>query len=135
MRDEIDANAKIRLVISLIIILLGGFLYCNLKSDTFINQYFDQFLLIKKYNHNNLFLFFIYNWGFDIIWVISFYLMLSVFCKHKYVLIITLFCAIAFEFLQLVFNRLGTFDILDLAFEIICIAVLFLFFIYFRKEG
>ena len=114
--------------------LIGLVLYCNFKSGTFINLFFDKIFLIKRVNHASPFAGFIYNWGFDIIWSISFFLLLSCFCKNKTALIIILIIIVCFEIFQLFFNNYGTFDYFDLLFESLSIMIIYSVFKIEGKE-
>lgn len=134
MRKDFNKHTVIRIVISFLLILVGGFAYCNLKSNTIINVLFDKYLLIEKHNHNSTILLFMYNWGIDFVWICSFYLMLSAFCKHKVSLVISLTISISYEISQLLIKTLGTFDVLDIVAYIIGAVSLYVFYKYFRKE-
>ena len=135
MREKLDKQALVKIIISFGLILIGGFFYCNLKTGTIINELFDDFFLIRKQKHDSLFLFFMFNWGCDLIWASSFYLMLSAFCKHKYSFVLTLIFSIIYELSQRFICRLGTFDIIDLIVQTLCIVTLFIFFKKVRKEA
>lgn len=134
MREKLDKRAFEKMLISVSLILIGGIFYCNLKSNTLINELFDKLFFIKKYNHNSSFMSFMYNWGCDLIWVCSFYLMISAFCKHNYSVIIVLIVSISYELSQILVSNLGTFDFLDIIFQTLSVGILFSFYKYIRKE-
>ena len=101
--------------------LIGLFLYVNYRSNTFINIVFDDYLKLE----NNIILSnqFINNWGFDLMWSISFMLALSCFFKLKISATVVLIISILLEYLQLYNSNVGTFDVLDVVFEIVGVII------------
>lgn len=129
-----DKTKIIKLVISLVLLLIGIFFYCNLKSQTFINEIFDDFFVIQKLDCNTPILRFMYNWGCDILWVSAFYLTLSVVCERNLSTVIVLVVSIIYEFSQLFIKKMGTFDIIDIIVEVISVLLLYCFFKFWREE-
>lgn len=93
-----DKTKVIKLIISAGLLVIGIFLYCNLKSKTFINEVFDDFFLVQKLEHNTPTLRFMYNWGCDIIWASAFYLTLTVICEQNFSLNLVLEIRVDFYF-------------------------------------
>jgi len=129
-----DKTKVIKLIVSFVLLVIGIFLYCNLKSKTFINELLDDLFLVQKLEHNTPALRFMYNWGCDIIWVSAFYLTLTVVCKKNVGLVIVLVVSIIYEFSQLFISNMGTFDIIDIVLEVISVFLLHFFFLFNRKE-
>lgn len=134
MRCNFNRVTIIKVFVSFVIILLSGIAYCNFKSNTIINTIFDRYFLVKKIDYNTPILLFINNWGFDIAWIVSFYIMLNAFCYNKLTFILTLLSSLYYEISQCFFKNLGTFDLFDILIEVVCILIIYYLFRHFEKE-
>ena len=128
-------NKLIRIITSICLLFIGLLFYCNLKSDTIITKAFSPYLIIKISNQSVVFDF-IKNWGCDIIWSSSFYILLSAFYPIKSSLIIVSLFSLIIEMLQMFLPVLGTFDCLDIFFEILFVILIYLIdkTIYVRRK-
>ncbi len=108
----------------LIPLFLGLLAYLTIKNSTYINS----FLAIEGHAPANPFLIFVSNWGCDILWSYSltFAVYLSVYSFRKRLgltVIISGMLGITLEFLQYTGIVHGTFDPLDICFEIMAVII------------
>lgn len=116
-------------------ILLGGLFYIFFAPDTYFAEFAAQNFgisgVIKADTENNQILTFIRNYGMDMLW--SYSLASSVMWitgDKKISLIVSSFFSAGMEFIQLSDSRLGTFDVLDIIFELCAVLIA----VYFRND-
>lgn len=123
-----NKNIKTKVIKVFLPVLLGGLFYIYFAPNTYFVRFIAYNLGVNEGINtdirNNQILTFIRNYGLDMLW--SYSLACSIMwitSKKQTSLIIASFFSIGMELLQLVNSKLGTFDILDIIFELFSIFI------------
>lgn len=119
---DIKLSATLNIFIPLAI---GLCIYLFFHNTTIINIFVNTFFVIKPLNCNgqNFFIYFLKCWACDILWAYSlffalFYILKPFKSRIMFAAMLSIFLSIFVEILQYIQIINGTFDILDITFEI-----------------
>lgn len=124
-----SGNKSIKILIGCFLILINIFLYIlfhGTKDLFIVEQINSVFNIIPVFDGITIQNKFLTGYVIDIIWIVAFNLIVSTFNNSIYQWFV-LFVAISTEFLQLINNSLGTFDVVDLVIYV-CITAIFIIY-------
>jgi hypothetical protein len=119
IKDLFNKTIIIRLILAFAFLVAGLLIYLATRSGTYVNDMFG-FIKLPQLVPDTAFKEFIFNWGADFLWVVSFTLALSSFVEKPITATVIVFgLGLLFELFQLFGITTGTFDVFDIIAELL----------------
>ena len=119
IKDLFNKTIIIRLILAFAFLVAGLLIYLATRSGTYVNDMFG-FINLPQLVPDTAFKEFIFNWGADFLWVVSFTLALSSFVEKPITATVIVFgLGLLFELFQLFGITTGTFDVFDIIAELL----------------
>ncbi len=115
------------LIFSLVFMVLGLFIYLSTRTGTYVNAIFENIISLPPILPDSPLNTLLFNWGADFLWAVSFTLALGCFVSKPLAAPVIVFSlGLLFELFQLFGITSGTFDVFDIASELLGVLAGFL---------